>query len=237
MTDSSEVQVLHPPRWRQRIGEAQGRRHEAGSEGSVEQSRDPTDRNRIRSLPGRTSGQMIAKSTAIKGRGGKQGGRADRESAASGPPAFDRLPTARWPHTALTPEDTVVVVGGPGARSPRTSPDFVLHAPRQTGKTSTLLALRRGAWRSSTAPKAGRGRRKSIAATRPRGAYPSRCGGCDRGHGGRAGAPRPIHGPERRRPPCVRPRTQWWWRTRPEAGSRRTRPEEVRHVKAASPPP
>ena len=71
MTDSLEVQVLYPARWRRRISEAQGRRREARSEGSVEQSRDPMDKNRIRGLPGRTSGQMIAKSTAIKGRGGK----------------------------------------------------------------------------------------------------------------------------------------------------------------------
>ena len=40
----------------------------------MEQSRDPMDKNRIRCLPGRTSERMIAKSTAIKGRGGKFGG-------------------------------------------------------------------------------------------------------------------------------------------------------------------
>ena len=74
MTNSLEVQVLYPARWRRRISEAQGRRREAGSEGSVEQSRDPMDKNRIRGLPGRTSEPMIAKSTAIKGRGGKSGG-------------------------------------------------------------------------------------------------------------------------------------------------------------------
>ena len=74
MIDSLEVQVLYPARWRRRISEAQGRRREAGSEGSVEQSRDPMDKNRIRGLPGRTSGPMIAKSIAIKGRGGKSGG-------------------------------------------------------------------------------------------------------------------------------------------------------------------
>jgi len=74
MIDSLEVQVLYPARWRRRIGEAQGRRREAGSEGSVEQSRDPMDKNRIRGLPGRTSEHMIAKSMAIKGRGGKSGG-------------------------------------------------------------------------------------------------------------------------------------------------------------------
>ena len=37
-------------------------------EGSVEQSRDPMDKNRIRHLSGRTSGQVTAKSVAIKGR-------------------------------------------------------------------------------------------------------------------------------------------------------------------------
>jgi hypothetical protein len=34
------------------------------------------DKNRILGLPGRTSEQMIAKSTALKDRGGKSGGRA-----------------------------------------------------------------------------------------------------------------------------------------------------------------
>ena len=51
----------------------QGRRREAGSEGSVEQSRDLTDRNRIRGRFGRTSGLMIAKSISIKGQGCKFG--------------------------------------------------------------------------------------------------------------------------------------------------------------------
>ena len=51
-----------------------GCRREAGSEGSVEQSRDPTNRNRIRGLPGRTSGLATAKSSAIKDRGGRSGG-------------------------------------------------------------------------------------------------------------------------------------------------------------------
>ena len=74
MTDSLEVQVLYSARWRRRISEAQGRRREAGSEGNVEQSRDPMDKNRIRGLPGRTSGQVTAKSIAIEGRGGKSGG-------------------------------------------------------------------------------------------------------------------------------------------------------------------
>ena len=47
-----------------------------GSEESVEQSRGPMDEHRIRGLPGRTSEQPIAKSTVIKGRGGRSGVRA-----------------------------------------------------------------------------------------------------------------------------------------------------------------
>ncbi len=39
----------------------------------MEQSRDLMDKNRIRGLPGRTSGPMTAKSIAIKARGGKSG--------------------------------------------------------------------------------------------------------------------------------------------------------------------
>jgi hypothetical protein len=41
-----------------------------GSEESVEQNRGPMNKQRIRGLPGRTSGPPIAKSTVIKGRGG-----------------------------------------------------------------------------------------------------------------------------------------------------------------------
>jgi len=47
-----------------------------GPERSVEQSRGLMDKNRIRGLPGRTSEELIAKSTTIKGRGGKSGRRA-----------------------------------------------------------------------------------------------------------------------------------------------------------------
>ena len=39
------------------------------SEGSAEQNRDLTNRNRIRGIPGRTSGRLIAKSIFIKGQG------------------------------------------------------------------------------------------------------------------------------------------------------------------------
>lgn len=43
------------------------------SEGSVKQNRDLTNRNRIRGIPGRTSGLLIAKSISIKGRGCRSG--------------------------------------------------------------------------------------------------------------------------------------------------------------------
>ena len=49
-----------------------------GSEGSVEQNRDLTNRNRISGIPGRTSGRLIAKSISIKGRGCRSGGRAGK---------------------------------------------------------------------------------------------------------------------------------------------------------------
>ena len=55
------------------LAEQQGRRREAGSEGSVEQSRDSTDRNRIRGSYGRTSEQKVTKSISVKGHGCKFG--------------------------------------------------------------------------------------------------------------------------------------------------------------------
>ena len=67
MTDSMEVEILYPARWRRRISEAQGRHWKVSPEGSVEQSCDPMNKNRIRGLPGRTSSLMTAKSTAFKG--------------------------------------------------------------------------------------------------------------------------------------------------------------------------
>ena len=48
------------------MSEAQGRRREAGSKGSVKQNRDPMDKHRRRGLPRQTSEPMTAKSTAIK---------------------------------------------------------------------------------------------------------------------------------------------------------------------------
>ena len=44
-----------------------------GSEGSVEQNRGLTNRNRISGIPGRTSGRLIAKSISIKGQGCRSG--------------------------------------------------------------------------------------------------------------------------------------------------------------------
>ncbi len=48
--------------------EAQGRRCEAGSEGSVEQRYEPTDRNWINRREGRTSWREATKSIFTKGR-------------------------------------------------------------------------------------------------------------------------------------------------------------------------
>ena len=58
--------------------EAQGRRREAGSEGSVEQKREPMDKNRIRGRCGRTSQHVMTKSRSIKDPGGKFGGCAQK---------------------------------------------------------------------------------------------------------------------------------------------------------------
>lgn len=51
----------------------QGRHREVTSEGSVEQSRDLTNRNRIRGIPGGTSGRLIAKSISINSQGCRSG--------------------------------------------------------------------------------------------------------------------------------------------------------------------
>jgi len=56
--------------------EAQGRDREVGSEGSVEQTRGPMDKNRIEGLRRWASEQVIAKPVSTKGAGGKSGGRA-----------------------------------------------------------------------------------------------------------------------------------------------------------------
>jgi len=48
MFDSWEVKVLFTTWWRWSDSEAQGRRREAGSERSVEQRREPMNKNRMR---------------------------------------------------------------------------------------------------------------------------------------------------------------------------------------------
>ena len=67
MTDDLEVEVLPGPGRRNRR-EAQGRGREVGSEGSVERSREPTYRNRIRGAAdqgelARDSEALVAKET------------------------------------------------------------------------------------------------------------------------------------------------------------------------------
>jgi len=57
MIDNSEVQVLFPAWWRRRDSEAQGRRREAGSERSVEQTREPMKKNRIRGVSAGRAGK------------------------------------------------------------------------------------------------------------------------------------------------------------------------------------
>lgn len=58
--------------------EAQGRSREAGSEGSVEQICELTNRNRIQGSRNRTSKPMIAKSKVIKGCGCRFGSCAEK---------------------------------------------------------------------------------------------------------------------------------------------------------------
>ena len=119
------------------ISEAQGRRREAGSEGSVEQSRDPMNKNRIRGLPGRTSERVIAKSRAIKGREGKSGGDARRRSvlprevcAVSGSPG---LSGSARPVTAAQKSAEGIVAGSP-AKAQTTD---------RVSRTATLMRTRR----------------------------------------------------------------------------------------------
>ena len=61
-----------------KASQAQGRHREVGSEGSVEQTRGPMDKNRIAGLWRRASEQGIAKPISIKGAGRKSGGRAEK---------------------------------------------------------------------------------------------------------------------------------------------------------------
>jgi len=74
MFNSLGVKVPYSTWWRWRVSKAQGRRREARSEGSAEQSHNSTNRNRIWGSFGRTSGHETAKSLSIKGQNCKSGG-------------------------------------------------------------------------------------------------------------------------------------------------------------------
>ena len=54
--------------------EAQGRTGDGGSERSVEQKREPMDKNRIKGIRCRASWQVTAKPISIKGTGCRSGG-------------------------------------------------------------------------------------------------------------------------------------------------------------------
>jgi len=60
------VGVPYTTWWGWSVSEAQGQHREVLSEGSVEQNRDSTNRNRIRGSAGGTSGQKATKSIPIK---------------------------------------------------------------------------------------------------------------------------------------------------------------------------
>jgi hypothetical protein len=64
---------LYPTSTRACPRESGGRHREVASEGSVEQNRGLTNRNRISGISGRTSGLLIAKSISIKGQGCRSG--------------------------------------------------------------------------------------------------------------------------------------------------------------------
>jgi len=74
MFDSLGVKVPYSTWWRWRVSEAQGRRREAGSEGSVEQRCEPMNKNRIRGIRRRASWQLTTKPISIKDAGCKFGG-------------------------------------------------------------------------------------------------------------------------------------------------------------------
>ena len=103
------------------LAKAQGRRRKAGSEGSVEQSRDPMDKHRIRGLPGRTSGQVTAKSTVIKGRGGRFGGCAGKafELTSGGPRPCPATRTERVARRVTAARKSAEGILAPGSQSDR----------------------------------------------------------------------------------------------------------------------
>src|ERR687888_2515639 len=94
------------------------------SEGSAEQNRDLTNRNRIRGIPGRTSGRLTAKSTSIKGQGCRSGRAAGKAIELTGG-GLRRVPASelgkpRGDPTA-TQESADGIVGPPSARLMRHS--------------------------------------------------------------------------------------------------------------------
>jgi hypothetical protein len=78
MFDGLGVKVPYPNLMEVKDKRNKGRHREWTSEGSVEQSRDPTNRNRIRGILGRTSGPPIAKSGSMKRQGCRSGGGATK---------------------------------------------------------------------------------------------------------------------------------------------------------------
>ncbi len=75
------------------LAKRKGGRREAASEGSVEQKREPMDKNRIEGGHGRTSERKIAKSISVKGHGRKSGGCAPKAVGLT-PGGLRRCPVA-----------------------------------------------------------------------------------------------------------------------------------------------
>ena len=93
----------------------------------MEQTRGPMDKNRIRGVPPRTSGQMIAKSISIKGAGRRFGGRA-RKAVELTSGGLRRVPGTglREPRGSLTASQKSAegIVGkGSLCRRPERSPE------------------------------------------------------------------------------------------------------------------
>jgi hypothetical protein len=87
-----EVRVLCTGSRSRSASEAQGRRREAGSEGSVERWRGPTNRNRVRGASGGTSGPLTTKSSIRQGQGRIRGGRASEDDGLT-PGGLRRVPS------------------------------------------------------------------------------------------------------------------------------------------------
>ena len=78
MPDSLEVRVLYPPDGGEGLAKRKGGHREVASEGSVEQMREPMNKNRIGGDRDRTSERKVAKSISVKGHGRKSGGCAQK---------------------------------------------------------------------------------------------------------------------------------------------------------------